>query len=145
MEYVMSLLIMLVLFFVYDIATVYEFYKRWIKNGETVKFIPEWKGTKKPFHWCLGWSIAKSVTDVIVFIVFVFMVPIDKPTWFILMPFMWCVTFFFQMIFYVICETIIVKRIRRKNIQPITEANAINDVIKNVDNNPIEDKDNGTA
>lgn len=95
-EYVIPLLIMLALVCMCEIVTVYGFHKRWIKEGETVQFIPEWKGTKKPFYWFLGWSIAKCVTDVIVIIAFVLVVPVDEVMWLILMPLIWCAAFFFS-------------------------------------------------
>ncbi|MDE5593262.1 MAG: hypothetical protein K2I75_04950 [Clostridiales bacterium] len=137
-DYVMPLMLMLALICMAEIVTVYGFYKQWIKEGKTVEFIPEWKDTKKPFYWFLGWSIAKSVTDVIVIIVFVLMVPIDRPAWFILMPFAWFVAFFFEMIFYVICETIVIKRIRRKNVQSKSQMKDTQDVVVDESDSELE-------
>ncbi len=138
----MPLLAILALFCVYEVMTVYRFYKQWIKEGKTVEFIPEWNGTKKLFHWFLGWSIAKIVTDVIVIIAFVLMIPVNRMGLLIFMPLIWCVAFFFQMIFYVICETIVIKNIRRKNISPITETNTPNDLVENVEDNATGDEQN---
>lgn len=136
MEYVMPLLLMLALVFMYEIMTVYGFHKRWIKRGETVEFIPEWEGTKKPFYWFLGWSIAKCVTDVIIIIIFILVIPMNKSGLFMLMPFIWCAAFFFEMIFYVICETIVIKHIRRKNAQSKSQMNDNQNVV-------IDELDNG--
>ena len=49
------------------------------------------------------------------------------------------------MIFYVICETIVIKVIRRNNTPPKSETDAINDVIVNVEENLTEEEQNGTT
>lgn len=137
-DYVMPLLLALALVCMAETLIVYGFYKQWIKEGKTVEFIPEWKDTKKPFHWFLGWSISKCVTDVIIIIVFVVMVPFDKSTWFILIPFIWIIASFFEMIFYVICEAIVIKRIRRKNAQSSLQMNGTQNVVVDELDNELE-------
>lgn len=138
----MPLLLMLIICCSAEAVNVYNLYKAWVKKGGIVDFIPKWKDTKKPFYWFLGWNIAKCVTDVIIIVIFILAIPMNKSELFVFMVPIWFAAYFFQMIFYVICEAIVIKRIGRKNAQPIKETNTTNDVIENAEDNSTGDEQN---
>ena len=118
-DIVMPVLLMLALCVLYNIIFIYNLHKGWIRKGKTVEFFPAWNGTKKPFYWFLGWSIAKCAVDMIIFLVYFFVVKsIGRIGLMMLMPGVWIVGCFFEMIFYAISETIAVSIVRRKNPQP---------------------------
>ena len=137
----MSLFIALSLCGVMDAIIIYQNHKKWLIKGKTVEFFPAWKGTKKPFDWFCGWSIAKCVTDWIMIFAYVLTVitSIGKAAFLALIPVVWTICSFFEMIIYAISETIAVSIVRRKNPQPDSEESDTDAVAKEVTENADDD------
>ncbi|MDE7164282.1 MAG: hypothetical protein K2O04_02515 [Clostridiales bacterium] len=122
-DFVMGLLTMLILCGAMEAIIIYQNHKKWIREGKTVEFFPAWKGTNKPFHWFLGWSIAKCISDLFVIFLYAFIiVNIYGVVLLALIPIVWMLFALFQMVIYAISETLAVSIVRRKNPQPNEEA-----------------------
>ncbi len=111
----MSFIIIFVFISFLDIVQIFEFHKKWITQEQIVKSFPSWQGTKKPFNWFLGWMIAKCICDVALTFLFVFIL-VDK-IGLVVMVFAilnYLVILFFQMIVYVVIESIVIAKLQNK-------------------------------
>ncbi len=114
-DFIMSFIIIFVFISFLDIVQIFEFHKKWITQEQIVKSFPSWQGTKKPFNWFLGWMIAKCICDVALTFLFVFIL-VDK-IGLVVMVFAilnYLVILFFQMIVYVVIESIVIAKLQNK-------------------------------
>lgn len=149
-SFVILLLLGLVWWSGINVGFIHSLYKGWIRKGKTIEFFPSWKGSKKPFHWFLGWSVAKCIADGIIFLVYILAIVVytGKAGFIALIPGVWLVSCFFEMIFYAISETIAVSIVRRKNPQPNSEAINTDVIADNVIENEeadLTDEENGNG
>lgn len=114
-DFIMSFIILFVLFSFFDVMQIFDFHKKWIIQEQIVKTFPSWQGTKKPFNWFVGWMIAKCICDVALTFLFVFTL-VDR-IGMVVMVFAilnYLVILFFQMIVYVVIERIVIAKQQNK-------------------------------